>query len=119
MDILQAIAERKIEEAARNGAFTGLPGAGKPVKFEDESFVPEDLRLAYRVLKNAGFVPPELELKKEIFNLSALLKSLDSESERIKKMRELDLKLAKLGVMLKRPVHLEEYENRLYEKFLP
>ncbi|MDA8156925.1 MAG: DUF1992 domain-containing protein [Actinomycetota bacterium] len=119
MDILQTIAERKIEEAARNGAFTGLPGAGKPIKFEDESLVPEDLRLACRVLKNAGFVPPEIELKKEIFNLSCLLKSLDSKSERIKKLRELDLKLAKLGVMLNRPVHLEEYESRFYEKFLP
>ena len=118
MDALQFIAERRIEEAVRDGVFSDLPGAGKPLDFE-ESFVPEDLRLAYRVLKNAGFAPPEIELKKEIFNLSTLLKSLNDETARIKKIKEFDFKLAKLGMLLNRPAHLEEYESRIYEKFLP
>jgi len=40
------------------GDFDGLPGAGRPLVLDDDPLVPEDLRLAYRILKNAGFVPP-------------------------------------------------------------
>jgi hypothetical protein len=39
----------------------GLPGEGKPLEFEDDTLVPEEVRAVYRVQKNAGFVPPELE----------------------------------------------------------
>ncbi len=118
LDILTKIAERKIEEAMGEGAFENLAGAGKPLSFEDDSFVPEDLKLAFRVLKNAGFAPPEVELKKEIMNLRDLINSIDDDKQRLKKLRELDFKLAKLGVLLNRPPYLEEYEDRLWEKFL-
>ncbi len=60
-----AIVEAKIAEAQRDGAFDGLPGAGKPLALDDDRLVPEDLRMAYRILKNAGFVPPEVEERKE------------------------------------------------------
>ncbi|MDA8168784.1 MAG: DUF1992 domain-containing protein [Nitrospiraceae bacterium] len=118
MDIFTKIAERRLEEAMREGAFENLSGAGKPLTFEDEAFVPEDLRLAYRVLKNAGFTPPEIELKKEILNLKELISTIDDDRERLRKLRELDFKIARLGMMLNRPLHQEEYENRLYEKVL-
>ena len=118
LDILTKIAERKIEEAMGEGAFENLAGAGKPLSFEDDSFVPEDLKLAFRVLKNAGFAPPEVELKKEIMNLRDLINSIDDDKLRLKKLRELDFKLAKLGILLNRPPYLEEYEDRLWEKFL-
>ncbi|MDA8090342.1 MAG: DUF1992 domain-containing protein [Nitrospiraceae bacterium] len=119
LDILAKIAERRIEEAMRGGAFENLAGSGKPLSLDDDSLVPEDLKLAYRVLKNAGFAPPEVELKKEILNLRDLINSIDDDKQRIRKLRELDFKLARLGVLLKRPVYLEEYEDRVMEKFLP
>lgn len=59
--MLDFIAERKIAEAIANGDFDDLPGSGKPLELDDDSLVPEELRLAYRILKNAGFVPPEIE----------------------------------------------------------
>ena len=59
--MLDFIAEQKIAEAIENGDFDDLPGAGKPLELDDDSLVPEDLRLAYRILKNAGFVPPEVK----------------------------------------------------------
>ncbi|MDA8388107.1 MAG: DUF1992 domain-containing protein [Nitrospiraceae bacterium] len=118
LDIFEKIAERKIEEAMREGVFENLAGAGKPLLFEDESFVPEDLRLAYRVLKNAGFSPPEVQLKKEILSLRDLINSLDDDEKRLKRLRELNFKLAKLGILLNRPVYLEEYEDRICERFL-
>ena len=67
------LAERKIVEALARGEFDGLPGAGRPLALEDDALVPEELRLAYRVLKNAGFVPPEVEARREIANLERLI----------------------------------------------
>jgi hypothetical protein len=56
------LAERKIAEALANGEFDDLPGAGQPLELDDDPLVPEELRLAYRILKNAGYVPPEVDL---------------------------------------------------------
>lgn len=50
------IAERKIAEAFARGEFDDLPGAGRSLELDDDTLVPEDLRAAYRILKNAGFV---------------------------------------------------------------
>ena len=74
--------EEKILEAQRAGAFDNLPGKGKPLQFDDESWVPEELRVAYRVLKNARVLPPEAELLKEIRSLEDLLEYIDDEGER-------------------------------------
>ena len=59
--MLDFIAEQRIAEAIANGDFDHLPGSGKPLELDDDSLLPEELRLAYRILKNAGFVPPEIE----------------------------------------------------------
>jgi len=58
---LDLLAERKIEEALARGEFDGLPGAGRPLELDDDALVPEDLRMAYRILRNAGFAPREIE----------------------------------------------------------
>ena len=69
MDILAKIAEQRIHEAIENGEFENLKGMGKPLDLCDESWIPEDLGMAYRILKNAGCLPAELELRKEVLNL--------------------------------------------------
>ena len=51
-----AIIEGKIAEAQTAGAFDDLPGAGKPLDLDDDRLVPEDVRAAYRILRNAGYV---------------------------------------------------------------
>src|SRR4051812_37578082 len=61
MLVLELLAERKIEDAIARGEFDDLPGAGRPLELDDDPLVPEELRVAYRILKNAGYVPPELE----------------------------------------------------------
>lgn len=58
---LELLAERKIAEAVSRGEFDDLPGAGRPLDLEDDALVPEDLRLAHRILKNAGFAPKEVQ----------------------------------------------------------
>ena len=69
------VVEEKIREAIRQGAFDGLPGAGKPLLLDDDRMIPEDLRMAYRILKNSGFVPPELETRKEAVDLRRLIEA--------------------------------------------
>ena len=121
MDIITKIAEQRIREAMERGEFDTLQGAGKPIAFEDETWVPEDLRLAYRILKNHGFIPPELELRNEIITTKALMDTIDDDRERIKKLRELNFKIMKLNMLRKKPLQLEdfpEYEQKIYERGL-
>jgi hypothetical protein len=73
LDPLHAIAERKIQAAIESGAFRDLPGAGKPLALDDLSGVPEELRASYLVLKRAGFLPEEMELKRELLRLEHLI----------------------------------------------
>ena len=57
----ELIAERKIAEAAAHGEFDNLPGAGRPLELDEDPLVPEEQRMAHRILRNAGFKPPEVE----------------------------------------------------------
>ncbi len=68
---LETVAERTrrlLDELAEQGFFQNLPGSGKPLDLSDEDnpFVPEDMRLAYRILRNAGYSLPWIELRKDI-----------------------------------------------------
>lgn len=119
MDAIARIAEERIARAMKEGLFDNLPNAGKPLDLSEDAWVPGELKLAYRMLKNAGFLPPEIELKKEILALRGLMETIDDDKERLKKLRELNFKLTKLNTMLNRPVYLEEYEDRLMEKLIP
>lgn len=91
MGLLEQLAEAKIAAAIEAGEFAGLPGAGKPLALDDEPLVPEDLRVAYRLLRNAGFVPPELEERRERFQLAALIATLDDGAERKRACARLSL----------------------------
>lgn len=122
MDIFQKIAERRIQEAIESGEFDDLPNRGKPLNMDEDAFIPQDLRMSYRILKNAGCLPPELELRNEIISLRKLIDSLDDDKVRIKKIRELNFKILKLNELRKRPFNLSdfpEYEGKVLDKFIP
>ncbi|WP_455209451.1 DnaJ family domain-containing protein [Kaarinaea lacus] len=85
MWLIDKVAEQRITEANQKGEFDNLPGSGKPVKLDDDSHVPESLRAGYRMLKNAGYLPPELQARKEISSLHQLLESVDAEDGETKK----------------------------------
>jgi hypothetical protein len=70
--MLDFLVEQKLLEAVSRGEFDDLPGAGRPLDLDHDPLVPEDLRLAYRILKNAGFVPPEVQTLNEIATLERL-----------------------------------------------
>jgi len=71
--MLDFLVEKKLEEAVSRGELANLPGEGRPLELDDDALVPEDLRAAYRILKNAGYVPPEVETLTEIAQLEALV----------------------------------------------
>ena len=82
MNALAWIAEQRIQEAVNRGDLDALPGRGKPLALEDDSGVPEDLRMACKILRNAGYAPPEAEDRKEAASLTDLLRNCTDEQEK-------------------------------------
>ncbi|MCK4728177.1 MAG: DUF1992 domain-containing protein [Desulfobacterales bacterium] len=120
MICFQKIAERRIEEAIRDGVFDDLPGAGKPLELEDDSHVPEDLRIAYKILKNANFVPPEVSLRKEIAKAEDLLAGMEDTKAKYRQLKKLNFLIMKLNMIRQTPASLEKdqaYEQKLVERF--
>ena len=60
---LEWLAEKWIEDAVAQGEFDNLPGAGRPLELDDDALVPEDMRMAHRILKNAHVPLPETYTK--------------------------------------------------------
>jgi len=119
MFAFQRIVEKRIKEAQKRGAFDDLPGSGEPLEFEDDSRIPEDLRLAYKILKNADFLPPELHLKKEIRQMEDMLENIPDERERCRMIKSINYKIMKLNMTRNRPPLLEEtqiYYDKLVDK---
>jgi len=101
------IVEDRIQKALREGAFDDLPGSGKPLNLTDDSHIPEDLRLAYKILKNADFLPPEIEIKKEIRMTEDLLARAEDATARYRIIKKLNFLILKLNTTRERPVELE------------
>jgi hypothetical protein len=113
MEILQRIAEQKIEEAIARGEFDNLPGKGKPLKLEDDSNVPPELRMAYKILKNSGHVPPEIQEQKEIASIEEMLEHCTDEHERYRQIKKLNFMIMRMNMRRRRPMDLEK-EQRYY-----
>jgi DnaJ-like protein len=86
------IAERKIAEAIARGELDNLPGEGRPLELDDDALIPEELRAAYRILKNAGFVPPEVQALNDIATLERFVNQQEVDAAaRAKAVRKLAL----------------------------
>jgi hypothetical protein len=114
---LDAIAEERIQDAMRRGAFDNLPGAGKPLELDWDPLVPPEVRAAYRILKNAGLVPVEALERREVADLEASLRTLTDKSERSRVLARLALLRMRLGAhrgaRLSRNAY---YERKIAEK---
>jgi hypothetical protein len=120
MNILEVIAENKIREAVKRGELDNLPCKGKPLKLDDLSHIPEELRAAYTLLKNAGVLPEELQLKKEIVSLQKLIDYCHQENERDLLMKKLTRKILRFDLLMdNRKVNstLGYYKRKIYRKF--
>lgn len=102
MWLLDQWAERHIITARDKGEFDNLPGQGEPLILDDDAHVPPELRAAWRLLKNAGCLPPELEQRKEAVELIDLLKSVDRDDPQhdvlSRRLMLLEMKLRQAGL---------------------
>jgi len=117
MVAFEKIVERKIKEALKEGVFDDLPGSGQPVDLEDDSNVPDDLRLVYKILKNADCLPPEIQIRKEIRQMEDLLDSIPDEKEKYRQIKRINFKIMQLNMMGKKSPLLED-DQIYYDKVI-
>jgi hypothetical protein len=118
--LFERLAEQRILEAQRNGEFDNLPGKGKPLQLEDMSWVPQDLRIGYKVLKNAHVLPPEAELLRDIHTLEDLLKHVEDDGERKALAKSIQWKIIRVDFLKRRSSSLDsvrQYGRKLVHKF--
>ncbi|MCE5244260.1 MAG: DnaJ family domain-containing protein [Syntrophobacteraceae bacterium] len=120
--IFDKIADEKIREAMVRGEFDDLPGKGGPLNLEDDSHLPADIRLAYKILKNADCLPPELELRKEIRSTRELLAGIQDTQEKYRQLKKLNVLIMKLNMTRRVSPLLEEhqvYAEKVLDRLVP
>ena len=113
------IIEERIRRAQQKGEFENLTGSGKPLVFKDDGHVAEELRLAYKILKNADCLPAEIELKKEIKRTEELLSGMQDTAEKYRTLKKLNFLIMKLNSIGNMPIDFEmpqKYSAKLVER---
>ncbi len=119
LDALYQIAERRIAKAIEDGTLKTDGWKNRPLPLNEDSFVPDDLKMAYKILKNSGYVPPEVETRKEIQKLEDLILKTEDSHQRVKQMKKLDVLMRKIEAQRSRPSSIEHddaYYRRIVEK---
>ncbi len=119
MDPLSFIAEQKIAQALQERDLNSPKWKNKPLPLEDDRFVPDDLKMAYKILKNSGYLPPEIEDRKEVKKLEDLIACTEDEHERLKQMKKLNVLLMKIDAQRSSPVNIagqDEYYQKVVER---
>lgn len=121
MDIFALIAEDKIKTAIKKGEMDHLLGKGKPLQLGDLSAIPEDLRMGYHLLKNAGFLNEESKLGQDILKISDLVNYCADEEERMKLLKELNEKRARFEKIMEerkltKSKAYKQYRDQLRDK---
>ena len=95
----EKLIESRIKKAQVEGAFEDLPGSGQPLHLEDDRHIPEDLRMAHKVLKNADCLPPEVQLRKEIRTTEDLLGGMTDTVQKYRTIKKLNFLILKLNAL--------------------
>jgi hypothetical protein len=110
LEAIRRIAERKISEAIQKGLLRTQGWHNRPLPITNDTLVPEELRMAHKILKNAGYLPPEIETKKEIQKIEDLLATCDDEYTRVKQLKKLNYLILKLNIIKKDSGNIESQE---------
>ena len=102
MDAIAWIAEQRIREAIDQGFFDNSPYRGRKVQLEEDASIPPELRMAFKILRDAGCLPPEVELRREIGTLSELLDTIVDPEERRRVRREIGDRALRLELLRRR-----------------
>ncbi|MFC4802695.1 DUF1992 domain-containing protein [Neobacillus sp. GCM10023253] len=123
MDMFHIVSEDRIKKAYKDGEFDNLPGYGKLLKLEDLSGIPEELRMAYKIMKNAGFSEEENHLRKEMMTIEDLIKKCDDSGKKEDLQKKLNEKLLRFNqLMSKRGAKtnssiFKNYEQKVEKRF--
>jgi hypothetical protein len=116
MFIFEQIAEERIQEAMSRGEFDHLEGKGKPLKSDEDTLrIAPELRIAFKILKNANILPPEIETLKEIERLEELLARIEDENEKFRYVRRMNSLVTKFNLMRNTSVSLEKKQFYLHK----
>ena len=111
------MAEQRIREAQEQGVFDNLPGAGALLPLDDDAMIPEELRAVYRILKNSGFVAPEVEALRDLREIEQMLEHTQDEVRRNMLIGRLNVLLARAGIARKRHLAIDsDYFVKVAEK---
>jgi hypothetical protein len=113
------MAERHIQEALHRGDFDDLALKGQPLSREDLSGVPEELRMGYKILKNAGYLPEEMQLHREILSLRNLLDCCEDQTESRQLKNRLSLRQLQYDMLMERngrKAGFRQYTDQLAER---
>lgn len=102
MAAFERIVEALIQEAMERGEFDNLPGKGQPIDLTEYFETPEEVRLAYSVLKGAGMAPREVDLLKEITELRQAQTATLDETKRHEIERQIQHKQIEFSLMMER-----------------
>jgi hypothetical protein len=92
--------DEAIRAAMERGDFDNLPNKGKKLDLDDYFNTPEDLRLGFSVLKNADYIPEEVQLLKEIGELQEKLANKSGEDERKSLQKEIESRRLKYNLLM-------------------
>jgi succinate dehydrogenase/fumarate reductase flavoprotein subunit len=124
MDFFGIISEERIKKGYKEGEFENLPGFGKPLPHDELSHVPDDLRMAYRMMKNAGYTEEDNALKQEMSTIEDLIKKCEDPAEKKELQKQLNQKLLQFNsIMSKRRTStnssiFKNYENKIHHKLV-
>jgi hypothetical protein len=119
MYAFEIVAERRIQEAIERGEFEGNSLAGKPLPPDGLDNVPQELRMALKIMRNAGVFPEELELRRQIATLHELIKACAVDDERASLQFKLNEKQLRYNMIIEKrtgKVFLPEYHAKIMEK---
>lgn len=91
-----------IRAAIAKGELDDLPYKGEPIPLDNDRTVPEELRMAHRVLKNAGYVPGEVSAMQEVAALQEQLAQAQDPQEQGALVRRINEKKAWIHARLER-----------------
>lgn len=116
------LTDEKIRKAYEDGEFENLPGYGKRLELEDLSNVPPEMRMAYKMMKNAGMME-EQQVRTEIEYLEDLIQGAHSEVEESRlgqRLTEKQLRLQQIIQKKKKDANsavFKDYSNQIMKRF--
>jgi hypothetical protein len=91
-----------IRDAIARGEFDNLAGAGKPIDLSAYFNTPEEIRVAYSILKNAGILPQEAELLRELAILKEEADGTKDKEQRARLLKEMEQKRLEFHLQMER-----------------